>query len=156
MKIDKSWYIKPKDKNFPTSISAGGVVIRRNNNKLYIALLRDRKFDDYLLPKGGSEKGESLEATARREVSEEAGFNDLNMICELGIKERLTFKKNEWKRIHYFLFVTDQEKGAQNLQAGEEDYVIGWYDLDKLPPMFWPEQKDLVEENRKKIKKLLQ
>src|SRR4030043_1109669 len=155
MKINESWYIKPKDKNFPVSIAAGGVVIRRNNNKFYIALLRDKKFEDYLLPKGGAEEGENPETTAKREISEEAGLNELNMVCELGIKERLTFEKNEWRKAYYFLFVTDQEEGTQDLQAGEEDYLIEWHDIDKLPPMFWPEQKKLIEENKEKIKKLL-
>jgi 8-oxo-dGTP pyrophosphatase MutT (NUDIX family) len=156
MKIDESWYIKPKDKNFPVTVAAGGVVIRKNNNKLYVALLRDKRFEDCMLPKGGAEKGESPEATAKREISEETGLNDLSMICKLGIKERLTFEKNEWRKAHYFLFATDQENGAQDLQAGEEDYVIEWHNIDKLPLMFWPEQKELIEENKEKIKKLLQ
>jgi 8-oxo-dGTP pyrophosphatase MutT (NUDIX family) len=156
MKIDKSWYIKPKDPNFPFALSAGGVVIRKAGKRLLTALLKDKKFEDYLLPKGGAEKGENLEATARREISEETGLNDLNMVCDLGIKERLTFEKKEWRTTHYFLFVTDQESGTQNLQAGEEDYIIEWFDFDKLPSMFWPEQKDLIEENRELIKKLLE
>ena len=155
MKIDKSWYIKPKDNNFPVTVAAGGVVIRKHGNNLYIALLRDKRFEDYMLPKGGSEKGENPEVTAKREIWEETGLNNLNMICKLGIKERLTFEKNEWRKAHYFLFVTDQVNGEQKLQAGEEDYVIEWHDIDKLPPMFWPEQKELIEENKEQIRKLL-
>jgi len=30
MRIDKSWYIKPRDKNFPTQELAGGIVVRKN------------------------------------------------------------------------------------------------------------------------------
>jgi len=155
MKIDRSWYIKPKDKNFPSAVSAGGVVIRMTNKKLFIILLKDKKFDDYLLPKGRIEKGESLENAAKREISEETGINYLMLICKLGVKERLTFKKNEWRTTHYFLFSTSQERGVQNLQEGEEDYIIEWFDFDNLPDFFFPEQKELIEENRGRIKKLV-
>ncbi len=154
MKIDKSWYIKPKDRNFPSDVSAGGVVIRSENEKLLISLIRDPQFDQYLLPKGRLEKGESFEDAAKREIAEETGLNNLELIDKLGIKERLTFEKSEWRVTHYFLFLTDQKDGVQNLQD-EENYELEWFDLDKLPPMFWPEQKDLIEENREKIKKLL-
>ncbi|KKQ97273.1 MAG: hypothetical protein UT24_C0002G0023 [Candidatus Woesebacteria bacterium GW2011_GWB1_39_12] len=52
MKIDESWYIKPKDKNFPTSVSAGGAVVRKKKERLFIAFIRDKKFGDFMLPKG--------------------------------------------------------------------------------------------------------
>jgi len=52
MKIDKSWYIKPKDPNYPTQNLAGGVVIREDNGKLLIALVGDKKFSTFILPKG--------------------------------------------------------------------------------------------------------
>ena len=154
MKIDESWYVKPKDKNFPFDVSAGGVIIRIEGNKLLIALIKDPEFDDYLLPKGRLEKGESFEDAAKREIAEETGLNNLKLISKLGVKERLTFEKNEWRTTHYFLFITTQKDGVQNLQE-DEDYVLEWFDFDKLPPMFWPEQKELIEENREKIKKLL-
>ena len=154
MKIDESWYKKPKDKNFPSDISAGGIIIRVQINKLLIALIRDPKFNDYLLPKGRLEKGESIENDAKREIAEETGLNNLNLITKLGIKERLTFKKSSWRKIHYFLFSTHQKSGTQNLQE-EENYVLEWFDIDKLPEFFWPEQKELIEENRDKIKRLV-
>jgi len=155
MKIDQSWYLKPKDKNFPSAVSAGGIVVRKVKSKIYIALLRDRKFKDYMLPKGRVEQGESLKTTAKREISEEIGLSNLTLICELGSKERLTFEKDQWRKTYYFLFVTEQENGEQNLQNGEEDYGVEWFDLDALPSFFWPEQKEIVDNNLKKIKKFV-
>lgn len=154
MKIDKSWYIKPKSKNFPSDVSAGGVIIRIEGNKLLTALIRNPEFDDYLLPKGRVEKGESLENAAKREIAEETGLSKLKLIGKLGIKNRLTFEKDEWRTTHYFLFLTKQKKGTQNLQVNE-NYVLKWYPIDDLPPMFWSEQRELIEENRKKIKRLV-
>lgn len=150
MKINESWYIKPA--GITENVSAGGVVVRKLKDKVYIALVRDKKFSDYLLPKGRVEAGEDLIAVAKREISEETGLRDLRLISKLGEKERLTFEKDAWRKTYYFLFLTSQEKGQQNLQESEEDYIIEWFDLDKLPPFFWPEQRELVEENIEKIK----
>ncbi|OGM11654.1 hypothetical protein A2Z22_02530 [Candidatus Woesebacteria bacterium RBG_16_34_12] len=155
MKIDKSWYIKPKDKNFPKKEAVGGVVIRKFRNKLVIALIKDKKYRGCILPKGGIENGELQETASRREISEEAGLNKLNFICKLGIKERLTFEKTDWTKTHYFLFLTKQKSGQQELEQGEEDYVLEWFELDNLPSFFWPEQKESVEKNRERIKELL-
>lgn len=152
MKIDDTWYTKPIDENFPQKVNAGGIVIRKTVDKILIALIRDRKFDDYNLPKGGTEKGENLKDTAKREILEETGLADINLICELGVGERLTFEKDKWATTHYYLFVTDQEKGKQNLQDGE-DFEVSWFDIDNLPEFFWPEQKKIIEDNLLKIKK---
>jgi len=155
MKIDKSWYQKPNDPNFPVSNAAGGIVIRKENKKLLIALIGTDYYDNYMLPKGTQEHGEDIKSTAKREVVEETGIHDLKFICKLGTKERLTFKKTQWNTYHFFLFETKDIGGKQNLQEGEDDLKLSWFDFDKLPPIFWPEQKEIIEENREKIRKLL-
>lgn len=154
MKIDKSWYIKPKDPNFPISTSAGGVVIRKEKSLLKIALLKTNEFKDYSLPKGTHEQGETIKQTAIREIQEETGLQKLKSICKLGIKERFSFEKTDWKITHYFLFLTDGVSGAQNLQPDEGNLQLRWFYLDNLPPIFWPDQKELIEENREKIKRM--
>jgi 8-oxo-dGTP diphosphatase len=156
MKIDKSWYIKPKDVNFPISISAGGVVVRKDNTKILIALLKTENYRKYSLPKGTNENGESVRQTATREVMEETGLANLKMVCKLGIKERLSIEKTYWKISHYFLFQTENVTGKQNLQQDEGNLKLKWFNFESLPPLFWPEQKELIEENREKIKLLLQ
>jgi len=155
MKIDDSWYKKPKDKKFPSAVSCGGIVLRVDGKNVYIALIGDKRYKDFLLPKGRQEKGEGLLDAANREIAEETGLKDLEYVSQLGSKERLTFEKNEWRKMYYFLFTTEQKKGKQKLEKGEEDYVLEWFDIDDLPPMFWPEQKELIEENKDKILKLI-
>lgn len=157
MKIDRSWYVKLKDKKFPSAVSCGGVVIQKSRNGIKIAMVRDDKFEDkyYVLPKGRQEIGEGLLDAAEREIAEETGLSELNCICELGFKERLTFEKDVWKKMYYFLFTTKRKEGKQKLEKGEEGYVVEWFDIENLPPLFWPEQRELIEENRVKIKNLL-
>lgn len=139
MKIDKSWYIKPK--SVGEELTAGGVVVCKRNGEVLIALTRETNFPDFVLPKGHVEKGENLEQAAIREITEEAGLNNLTLICKLGVKERLDFKKEYWKTTHYFLFIGDCTSSPS----------VEWFSINNLPEIFWPEQKELIEENRQKI-----
>jgi 8-oxo-dGTP pyrophosphatase MutT (NUDIX family) len=147
--IDESWYIRPS--GIPERHNAGGVVVRREEGRILVALVREWKYPGYVLPKGGIERGELPETAARREVTEEAGFNSLTLLADLGTRERLSFTKRKWTIGHYFLYLTDQIDVAP-LDRRNHPEKPTWFPLDELPPFFWPEQRDLVESNREKIK----
>ncbi|NEO82674.1 MAG: NUDIX domain-containing protein [Spirulina sp. SIO3F2] len=139
--IDESWYQRPT--NIQTNESAGGVVFRRATRQAYIALvLEGRKHRAYILPKGRLEPGETIEATARREISEEAGFTKLKLCCKLGVRERLNLHKKAWKTIHYFLFETPQL--ASKPTDTQHDYHVDWFAISDLPVLFWPEQQEML------------
>src|SRR5215472_7069469 len=55
-------------------MAAGGIVLRREQPPL-IAVVRLRKRDEWVLPKGKLDEGETARAAARREVLEETGHN---------------------------------------------------------------------------------
>lgn len=55
-------------------MAAGGIVMRREVPPL-IAVVRLRKRDEWVLPKGKLDDGETARAAARREVLEETGHN---------------------------------------------------------------------------------
>jgi 8-oxo-dGTP diphosphatase len=60
--------------------AAGGVVWRRNDEgDLEVVVIHRPAYDDWTLPKGKLDRGESDEAAARREVEEETGLD-----CRLG------------------------------------------------------------------------
>ncbi|MGI8776590.1 MAG: NUDIX hydrolase [Acidimicrobiales bacterium] len=59
--------------------AAGGVVWRRGSSGLEILLVHRPKYDDWSLPKGKLDDGETSEAAALREVEEETGLR-----CRLG------------------------------------------------------------------------
>lgn len=152
MKIDQTWYTKPK--GIREREVAGGIVIRKENNELFVALMYDRKFPfNYELPKGGIEKGEEQVVAAKREITEEIGFTDLQLINYLGKEERLSFSKRSWAISHYYLFRTTQKEGRPTDHTKE--FVLEWFAIDNLPDMFWPEQKKLIENNRENIKQLI-
>jgi 8-oxo-(d)GTP phosphatase len=56
--------------------AAGGIVLKKTpKGNLRILVAHRPRYDDWSLPKGKSDDGESLEETAVREILEETGFN---------------------------------------------------------------------------------
>ncbi|MCX6367967.1 MAG: NUDIX domain-containing protein [Armatimonadetes bacterium] len=151
--IDESWYTRPES-GIRDRLAAGGIIVRKDESgKLWIALTtgEDIKVTTaYILPKGGVDKGEEIETAARREIEEEAGFSQLQLVEKLGIRERLSFDKTRWTTTHYFLYTTNETE-PQPTEVGR-GYVTHWFDFSKpLPPLFWPEQAALVETHRERI-----
>jgi len=151
MKINESWYVRPTKVGLRTS--AGGVVVRIENGKAYIALVNEEPFEIYVLPKGGVEKDENLEEAARREIEEEAGLSNLQFIEYLGTRERLDYNKRRWVTTHYYLFTTDQKEGKPTDPS--HAYSCEWFSINELPEMLWPEQQALLESCREKITRLI-
>jgi len=143
-KIDGSWYERPPDVGERTG--AGGVVIRREGERLLVGLVREDGFPEYILPKGRLEPGEDVETAARREIAEEAGLSGLRLLCKLGVRERLDFRRRQWVTTHYFLYWCDDPDSTPT--DVEHVYRLHWFPLDDLPAMFWPEQRALLESSR--------
>ncbi len=145
--IDESWYKRPPGVSDRTS--AGGIVARIEDGRIYVALVGELGLTERVLPKGGVEPGESLEEAARREIEEEAGLSSLELIEELGVRERLSYDKVCWITTYYFLFVTEQVEGIPT--DVEHHYELAWHPIGALPAIFWPEQRELIETNRDEI-----
>ncbi len=145
--IDNTWYIPPTNKATISRRGAGGVVVRKDSqNCWWVALvLGDHDGADYILPKGGVKKKETLEQAARREIREEAGFSELTALQELATCERLTFGKTRWSITTYFLFETTEID--VNATDKKIQYTTHWHPLNALPSnIFWPEQRQLLEQ----------
>jgi 8-oxo-dGTP pyrophosphatase MutT (NUDIX family) len=116
------------------TISAGGVVINRHGEVLIV----NQRGNSWSLPKGHVDPGEDLLTAARRETFEEAGVDDLELICELGGYERARIGKHggedasELKTLHFFLFTTSQ----MNLAPKDPDHPEArWVTLEDAVPM---------------------
>jgi 8-oxo-dGTP pyrophosphatase MutT (NUDIX family) len=149
--IDETWY--ERQGNVPEHLSAGGVVVRLAENQVWVSLGRQIGYQAYVLPKGHVDPGESCLEAARREIAEEAGFTDLTLLCELGCLERYDYLKTAWKKTAYFLFST-REVHVQPTER-EKHAPPAWFPIQELPPIFWPEQRALVEDNRPLIERLV-
>ncbi len=65
-------------------LAAGGVVWEKLGPGAKLAVVHRPKYDDWALPKGKPEPGETLAQTARREVNEEIG-QDVKMLEFAGV-----------------------------------------------------------------------
>lgn len=87
---------------------AGGIVL---GNSGTIAMVRNRGGNGaWLFPKGRIDEGEDDETAARREIAEETGLTNLELIDDLGTYERYAMNadgsddRRILKEIHMFLF----------------------------------------------------
>ena len=87
--------------------SAGAIILREVEGKLKIGLAQHaRATKSWVLPKGHVEEGESIEQAALREIYEETGLDNVQLIKHLGTISRESPKSNgdvEQKTIHLFL-----------------------------------------------------
>lgn len=90
--------------------SAGGVVLDAGGRVLVVS----QHGTSWSLPKGHIEAGEDALAAARREIYEESGVSELELVRPLGSYQRYRIGKgggedeSELKTIHLFLFRTSQ------------------------------------------------
>lgn len=138
--------------NKPEAISSGGVVVRLNQGNVEVLLIRDNRYDNWVLPKGHVEKGESLEQAALREIKEEAGVTKAQVHSELGTFRRYVERAKEWKIIHYLLIIASPD---QPLGTFESEYTeVRWFPIDELPELYLPEQLQVITDNLEKIKSI--
>jgi 8-oxo-dGTP diphosphatase len=81
--------------------ASGGVVWRRGDRGIEVALVHRPKYDDWSFPKGKLDPGESWEEAALREVEEEIGLR-----CRLGHElppAAYTDPKGRAKVVRYWL-----------------------------------------------------
>jgi bis(5'-nucleosidyl)-tetraphosphatase len=114
--------------------SAGGVVVDASGEEVLV-LLRPKRLGpegrpEVRLPKGHIESGESRRETARREVCEEAGLLDLEILADLGHRT----VEFDWQEQHtvrdesYFLMACPSH--ARSV-PGEQQFERVWLTWDE-------------------------
>lgn len=118
---------KPSIQEIVREPTAGGIVFRRNESGgIEILLIQDSK-DRWTIPKGHIEEGETAQQTARREIGEEAGLKEVDVLGWLG---KIHFR---YRRIDKLVLMTTQiylvrAKGDTNaIQKEEWMNGIKWF-----------------------------
>lgn len=118
----------------PTS---GGIVFRHTSDgEIEILLIQDAK-DRWTIPKGHIEEGETASQTARREIGEEAGLHDVDMLGWLG---KIHFR---YRRIDRLVLMTTQIYLVRVRTDGNEIQKEEWMNGIKWFP--FNEALDLIE-----------
>jgi 8-oxo-dGTP pyrophosphatase MutT (NUDIX family) len=124
---------KPSIQEIVREPTSGGIVFRHNKKKddaLEILLIQDAK-DRWTIPKGHIEEGETAQATAKREIAEEAGLDSVDMLGWLG---KIHFR---YRRIDKLVLMTTQiylvrARGDTNAIKKEEWMKgIKWFSFDE-------------------------
>jgi ADP-ribose pyrophosphatase YjhB (NUDIX family) len=119
--------------------SAGGVVTNDEGKVLVVS----QRGTSWSLPKGHIDPGENALEAARREIYEESGIRDLELIRELGTYERHKIgvqggeDRSELKAITMFLFRT-REKLLKPVDPDNPE--AKWVERAKVAPLLTHEK----------------
>lgn len=130
--------------------AAGGVVWKVDDERILVLLVHRPKYQDWSLPKGKLDPGESHEEAARREVEEETGFR-----CKLGRElEQISYRdgRGRSKRVRYWAMTVSKGEFAVNDEVDEIRWLTIGDAVDRLSydrdvPVL-QSFKDLVKKDR--------
>jgi 8-oxo-dGTP pyrophosphatase MutT (NUDIX family) len=123
--------------------ASGGVVWRRGEHGVEIAVVHRPRYDDWSLPKGKLDPGESWEDAALREVEEEIG-----MRCRLGDELTPTAyddNKGRAKVVRYWLM---EALDGEFVPSGEVDEMRWLAPADAGPLLTYDRDRELLREAR--------
>jgi 8-oxo-dGTP diphosphatase len=106
--------------------AAGGVVVRDGAGGAEVLVVHRPKYDDWSLPKGKRDPGETDEQTAVREVEEETGLR-----CALGrelLPTRYVDRKGRPKVVRYWDM---KVVGSRPFEPNDEIDQVVWLPLDE-------------------------
>lgn len=102
--------------------SAGGIVMKWERQKPRVLLIKD-SYGRWSWPKGNIDKGESSKDAAVREIGEEVGLKDIELIDKIGttqyfyrLKGRLIFKT-----VYLYLFKLNSDEKIKILRKEIQD-----------------------------------
>ena len=134
-------------------INAGGVVYREKEKELYFILVKNAH-DKWVFPRGKVEENETWQETAAREIKEETGIDEAEVLGEIG-EIKYTDKSEDpqiKKSTHFYLVKTEKEeikkeesKDVKSAEWFPEEEVAGALGYPNLVDIF----KKALEEIRK-------
>jgi 8-oxo-dGTP pyrophosphatase MutT (NUDIX family) len=128
---------------FPSSTevvqAAGGLVVRREQAALEIAVVHRPVHEDWTFPKGKLEEGETFELAALREVQEETGLA-CRLLRFIGHTEYVD-RKGRPKAVAYWVMAAQSGSFTPNAEVDE----MRWVTLDEASRLLsYPRDRELV------------
>ena len=120
--------------------ASGGVVWRRESGRVEVVVVHRPRYDDWSLPKGKLDPGESWEEAALREVQEEVGLR-----CRLGEElPPVAYEdaKGRAKAVRYWLM---EPNGEAAFEPNDEVDDMLWLEAEEAVALLsYPRDAELV------------
>ena len=154
-----------KYQNLPLR-SGVGIVVLNKENKIYVARRIDNPKNYWQMPQGGVDHGEDYLVAAYRELSEETGIKNVELIKELdgfttyklptnllGIIWKGKYKGQKQKWFVMRFLGNDDEINIKTKRPEFLDWK--WIELDKITDLVVKFKLDVYKEIKKKVKDIL-
>ena len=135
------------------SVTTDCILIRKSGQEKEILLIK-RKYDPFMekwaLPGGFVEIDEDLDDGARRELEEETGLKNIDLIQFRAYGKPGRDPRGRTISVVYYGFITNENS---TIKAGDDAAEAAWFNLNALPPLAFDHEciirdfKSLIFEN---------
>jgi len=120
--------------------AAGGLLWRRSPSGMEIAIVHRNRYDDWTLPKGKLQEGESWSEAAAREVREETGYDS----TPLGFAGAIAYETNKGPKLVRFRHML--ATGESSDQIDSEVAEVFWFSIEEARTRVqYPLERALLE-----------
>ena len=140
-----------------------GVIVLNNKNRVFVGKRIDNPIDKWQMPQGGVNDGEDLTTAMRRELKEETGIKNIQILREIdGWSEyelpsyllgKIWKGKYRGQKQKWFIVRFLGNDNEINLETGKPEFIDWqWLDIENLPGVIVEFKKKVYEELLPKIK----
>ena len=143
-----------------------GAIILNNENKVFVGKRKDNPFNNWQMPQGGVDHGESYLAAMKREIFEETSIKNLEVLKEIDGFFEYELPKNLvgiiWKgkyrgqKQKWFISRFIGSENEINLKTSNPEFIEWkWIFPNELPEVIVDFKKDMYFKLLENIKKLI-
>ncbi len=143
-----------------------GIIVLNSENKVFVGKRRDNPIDKWQMPQGGVDDNEKYFDAMKRELFEETGIKNINLIKELdgwytynlpdnllGViwKGKFRGQKQKWFIVKFL-----GSESEINLNVQKPEFIEWkWAEIDNLPKMIVEFKKEIYKKLTIEIKKFI-
>jgi len=143
-----------------------GAIILNNENKVFVGKRKDNPFNNWQMPQGGVNHGESYLAAMKREIFEETSIKNLEVLKEIDGFFEYELPKNLvgiiWKgkyrgqKQKWFISRFIGSENEINLKTSNPEFIEWkWIFPNELPEVIVDFKKDMYTDLLKKLRKFI-